>query len=161
MKTDVKKDSRDTFELILICLLLISVISSMLFIGQVGNILLEDNDAIRKDIRELKFSLNCEKGELTYSEVKTVGRYFVGNKSINLLVKDRSFDQVYKTFLHEWGHHVWHNELSKQQQESFCSIEAKQNVTKYASDSCSENFAETFAYYNLGTLKVDTQYRDW
>ena len=109
---------------------------------------LSDNQVIINDnLQLIRGSLACE--DLVHINENVTGQYFSNSDQIRLYIKGYEYNDVYEDFLHEWGHHVWYEDLDREVREDWCNQSFAENVSDYANTNCEENFAETYVYWKL------------
>ena len=107
-------------------------------------------EQLNRNQQELEHHVSVIRGSIDYTDYvdsNTTGTYNPRNDNIYIYIKGRKMDSVYQTFLHEWGHHIWYEEIDQDIRNEFCNLTFVENVSKYASTNCRENFAETYAYW--------------
>jgi len=128
--------------------------------GMDYNMRILDNEIsdINIDIAHIRGSLQCE--DPTIVNPTHTGNYFYPADTIKIYINGRDFKSVSRTFIHEWGHHLWWEELDKEQRTEFCNLNFNKYVSEYAKESCEENFAETYKYFALN-LTIPEPQKSW
>ena len=132
---------------VIVVMFAMAFIGSSFFFYQSITLAEENNHIILDNMQKISGSLLCENGTVTTVPVEQTGMYTSVSGIIKIYVKGRDFNQSLNTFVHEWGHHVWYEDLDQVQRDYYCNLNFVENVTEYAGESCKENFAETFQYW--------------
>ena len=155
-------ETKNLIENICLAALFVFIATSLFLINEGINVLDDGHKLIYDKLDDLDHSTEFIRGSLICENTTTVPFYRTGlydsdSDKIDIYIKGRSFEKVYGTFIHEWGHHVWYNDLNQVQRDYWCNLKIDQNVTTYAAVTCTESFAETYKYWYLNKTIPEPQ----